>query len=71
MMIKLFKIWFVITAVAGFMLILGTAGADCDGKCMENSLTILQIIEYCLMGFALMVTGIVGYMKLEEYENGY
>jgi len=42
----------------GFFVILGTAGADCDGKCMENSLTMMEIIEYTMLGMSMMVMGI-------------
>jgi hypothetical protein len=42
----------------GFFIMLGTAGADCDGKCMENSLTMMEIIEYTMLGMSMMVMGI-------------
>ena len=42
----------------GFFIMLGTAGADCDGKCMENSLTMMEIIEYTILGMSMMVMGI-------------
>tara|TARA_B100001063_G_C16627530_1_gene484011 strand:- start:344 stop:526 length:183 start_codon:yes stop_codon:yes gene_type:complete len=42
----------------GFFVLLGTAGADCDGKCMENSLTMMEIIRYTSLGMFIMVTGI-------------
>mgnify|MGYP000355922733 FL=1 len=49
----------------GFFILLGTAGADCDGKCMENSLTIVQIMEGVLMGVGLMMLGTFFVMKGE------
>lgn len=54
---------FSLIAVAGFLLMLGTAGADCDGKCMENSLPLMDIIVYCLIGLAMMTGGILGVVK--------
>ena len=42
----------------GFFIMLGTAGADCDGNCMENSLTMMEIIEYTILGMSMMVMGI-------------
>ena len=42
----------------GFFIMLGTAGADCDGKCMENFLTMMEIIEYTILGMSMMVMGI-------------
>ncbi len=49
----------------GFFILLGTAGADCDGKCMENSLTIVQIMNGVLMGIGLMMLGTFFVMKGE------
>ena len=49
----------------GFFILLGTAGADCDGKCMENALTITQIVEGVFMGIGIMVLGIYFVMKGE------
>ena len=49
----------------GFFILLGTAGADCDGKCMENSLTIVQIMEGVFMGIGLMMVGTYFVMKGE------
>ena len=49
----------------GFFILLGTAGADCDGKCMENSLTVVQIMEGVFMGIGLMMLGTFFVMKGE------
>ena len=49
----------------GFFILLGTAGADCDGKCMENALTITQIVEGVFMGIGLMMLGTFFVMKGE------
>ena len=46
-----------IVGFIGFFILLGTAGADCDGKCMENTLTIVQIMEGVFMGIGLMMVG--------------
>ena len=54
-----------IVGFIGFFILLGTAGADCDGKCMENSLTIVQIMEGVLMGIGLMMLGTFFVMKGE------
>ena len=54
-----------IVGFIGFFILLGTAGADCDGKCMENSLTIVQIMEGVLMGVGLMMLGTFFVMKGE------
>ena len=49
----------------GFFILLGTAGADCDGKCMENALTITQIVEGVFMCIGIMALGIYFVMKGE------
>ena len=47
----------------GIFLVLGTAGADCDGKCMENAMTIGQTIAYFLMGIGATALGALFIMK--------
>ena len=54
-----------IVGFIGFFILLGTAGADCDGKCVENSLTIVQIMEGVFMGIGLMMVGTYFVMKGE------
>jgi len=54
-----------IVGFIGFFILLGTAGADCDGKCMENTLTIVQIMEGVFMGIGLMMVGTYFVMKGE------
>ena len=49
----------------GFFILLGTAGADCDGKCMENSLTIVEMMQGVFMGIGLMMVGTYFVMKGE------
>ena len=47
-----------ILGTLGFILLIGTAGADCDGKCMENALTFVEIIEYTMLALVMMIAGI-------------
>ena len=54
-----------IVGFIGFFILLGTAGADCDGECMENSLTVVQIMEGVFMGIGLMMVGTYFVMKGE------
>ena len=54
-----------IVGFIGFFILLGTAGADCDGKCMENSLTVVQIMEGVFIGIGLMMVGTYFVMKGE------
>jgi len=46
--------------------ILGVAGADCDGKCMENSLSISDILLYTFYGICGIIIGSVMLMKGDE-----
>jgi hypothetical protein len=45
----------------GTILILGVAGADCDGKCMENSLTLTEILLYTSGGICGIIMGWLTY----------
>ncbi len=47
----------------GFFILLGTAGADCDGASMERSLDIVQIMEGVFMGIGMMMLGVYFVMK--------
>ena len=47
-----------IIGVSGFLLLMGVAGSDCDGKCMENAMSIGDTILYGLLGLGMMVTGL-------------
>lgn len=57
---KVMNIIFAVVAAAGFLLMLGVAGNDCDGKCMENALPIGELIMYALAGLAMMAVGVMG-----------
>ena len=52
-------------AAVGFFIIAGVMGSDCDGKCMENAMGMMQTLQWMLIGIATMVTGIVIYMKAD------
>jgi len=54
-------------AFFGFILILGAAGSDCDGACMENAMSLTQIIAFTLAGFCCIIIGII-LMKGNDYE---
>lgn len=41
----------------GIFLVLGTAGADCDGKCMENAMLLEDILLYTAIGMLMMICG--------------
>ena len=49
--------------VRGFFIIVGTAGSDCDGKCMENAMGLLDTFYYMLMGLATAGIGIYLYTR--------
>ena len=47
----------------GIFIVLGTAGADFDGKCMENAMTIGQTLAYFSMGIGATALGALFIMK--------
>ncbi len=48
----------------GFFLVLGVAGSDCDGKCMENAMPLTDVLMYSTLGLVLMFAGAVGIRKV-------
>ena len=46
----------------GLIMMAGSAG-DCDGKCMENANSLLEMFMYALGGMALMISG--GFLMLK------
>ena len=46
----------------GIAMMAGSAG-DCDGKCMENANSLLEMFMYALGGMALMISG--GFLMLK------
>lgn len=47
----------------GFILVLGVAGSDCDGKCMENAMPIGEMLMYSAIGLVMIAAGAIGYNK--------
>ena len=41
----------------GVFLIFGAVGSDCDGDCIELSMSILDMVMYSLIGMASCYTG--------------
>lgn len=52
----------------GFIFVLGVAGSDCDGKCMENAMSMGDTIIYSLVGIGLMLGGIFGIKSLGGFD---
>ena len=50
----------------GLLLVIGTAGADCDGKCMENALPISQMLIQVAIGLVGMAAGALGLAALSD-----
>ena len=61
-MYAVLKVVGAILTVTGFFII-GTAGSDCDGKCMENAMGLLDTFYYMLMGLATAGIGIYLYTR--------
>ena len=51
-----------ILITSGLIMMAGSAG-DCDGKCMENANSLLEMFMYALGGMALMISG--GFLMLK------
>ena len=47
----------------GFLMVLGAAGNDCDGKCMENAAPIGELLKMVAAGMVLAAVGVVGMLK--------
>ena len=63
---SLLKVLFGTVTLAGVLLIIGTAGADCDGKCMENALPISQMLVQFVIGAVGIAAGALGLAALSE-----
>ena len=63
-MAMLFKYTGGIIMALSFFVVLGTAGADCDGECMENSLTVSEIL------FNIAYASIAGFVGYKMYRYG-
>ena len=68
MMIKLIKAAIVATGIFGFFLMLGAVGSDCDGKCMENAMSLLDTLLYSLLVVAMMVGALIGFNYMSNFE---
>ena len=55
-----------IRIIIGILILFGVAGADCDGKCMENSLSLTEILMYSLGGLAFLLSGALAAQKAGE-----
>ena len=53
-------------ATVGFFLVLGTAGADCDGKCMQNALSLWDTVVYLTAGCIMIAVGLIPTLNSEE-----
>lgn len=53
-------------ATVGFFLVLGTAGADCDGKCMQNALSLWDTVVYMTAGCIMIAVGLIPALNSEE-----
>lgn len=67
-MMTILKWFFGAMIGAGIVLVIGAAGSDCDGKCMENALPIYDLILYMLGGVFMIALGAFGFMKCSEYD---
>ena len=59
------KFFYGLSLGVGFILVLGAAGSDCDGKCMENAMSMSDTLYYSGIGLVLMALGALGLRKTE------
>ena len=52
-----------IRIIIGIVILFGVAGADCDGKCMENAMSIFDSILYSLAGLSFLLSGVIAAQK--------
>lgn len=50
----------------GFVLVLGAAGSDCDGDCMENAMPLGTLILYSLGGITMIAVGAFGLINMND-----
>jgi hypothetical protein len=50
----------------GFFILIGTAGSDCDGACMERSMTLGEIAIWSFIGLSMMGLGAIGLYRASE-----
>jgi hypothetical protein len=41
----------------GFFLVIGAAGSDCDGDCMENALSLSELLVFTSVGLCGIIAG--------------
>lgn len=52
-----------IRIIIGILILFGVAGADCDGKCMENAMSITEMLLYSMAGLAFLLSGALAAQK--------
>lgn len=52
----------------GMFLIVGSVGSDCDGACMENAMSLSDILLFTFLGFGCIITGIGMIRGVVSYE---
>ena len=66
MMNKVLMFFYGVAVAMGILLVLGAAGSDCDGKCMENAMPLVDVIKFSVAGLALIALGALGFSKVEK-----
>ena len=46
-----------IRILLGLVILMGVAGSDCDGKCMENAMPLTEMLIYGIIGLGLFASG--------------
>lgn len=60
------KTIYAVFITVGFFLVLGAAGSDCDGKCMENAMPMDQVLMFSFGGLIMIALGALGFSRINQ-----
>jgi hypothetical protein len=66
MMKMILKTIYGVFIAVGFVLVLGAAGSDCDGKCMENAMPLDQLMIFSFGGLFMIGLGALGLIRINQ-----
>jgi len=55
-----------IRILLGMLIVIGVAGSDCDGKCMQDAMSLTDSVLWSLLGIAFLVWGTIDFLEYER-----
>jgi len=52
-----------VLVIVGLFMVIGAAGSDCDGACIDNAFSFSELLKYVSIGTMVTITGIIGVVK--------